>query len=72
MPSAVEECRELSGNRQRISHCLESGRPDFSQLGLSCIVMFLLSLLLLAASEAYIIGDKCLSGCRLTFLYSFL
>ena len=27
MPSAAEECRELSGNRQGISRCLESGHP---------------------------------------------
>jgi len=27
MPSAVEECREPSGNRQGISHCLETPTP---------------------------------------------
>jgi len=27
MPSAVEECRELSGNCRGILHCLESGHP---------------------------------------------
>jgi len=27
MPSAAEDCRELSGNCQRILHCLESGHP---------------------------------------------
>ena len=27
MPSAAEECCEPSGNRQGISHCLESGHP---------------------------------------------
>jgi len=30
MPSAVEECREPSGNCQGILHCLESGHPEFS------------------------------------------
>ena len=30
MPSAVEECREPSGNCQGISHCLESGHPERS------------------------------------------
>jgi len=44
----------------------------FLNWGFHVLLCFLLSLLLLAASEAYIIGDKCLSGCRLTFLYSFL
>ena len=28
MPSAMEECHEPSGNRQGISHCLESRHPD--------------------------------------------
>jgi len=31
MPSAAEECREMSGNCQGISHCLESGHPDYNQ-----------------------------------------
>jgi len=29
MPSAVEECHEPSGNCQGMSHCLESGHPDW-------------------------------------------
>jgi len=29
MPSAVEECCEPSGNRQGISHCLQSGHPEY-------------------------------------------
>jgi len=36
MPSAAEECREPSWNRQGISHCLESGHPVYSALSL-CI-----------------------------------
>jgi len=29
MPSAAEECLQLSGKYQGISHCLESGHPAF-------------------------------------------
>ena len=31
MPSATEECREPSGNRQGISHSLESGHPGWKE-----------------------------------------
>ena len=43
MPSAVEKCREPSGNCQGISHFLESGHPDDTEsndtLQIDCVVM---------------------------------
>jgi len=30
MPTAMEECHEPSGNCQGISHCLESGHPEYN------------------------------------------
>ena len=38
MPSAVEECRKPSGKCQGISHCLESGHPEYNKHNLSNLV----------------------------------
>jgi len=35
MLSAVEECREPLGNHLGILHCLESGQPEMSLVGLT-------------------------------------
>ena len=52
MPSATEECHELSRNCQGISDCLESGHPE--QL-----------LVVTLPRPSYVISTVCLSVCCL-------
>jgi len=40
MLSAMEECRELSGNCEGISHCLESGHPALNNHVIITITIF--------------------------------